>query len=234
MRLRPPRPTKLSPVQRDALAVGVTTGLYAISFGAIAAAAHASVGQAMVLSAVLFSGGSQFALVGVLADGGSGASAVAVAMFLGLRNMLYAVRLRKVHPAQALERTVAAHLTLDESTAMATAHDGLADSRTAFWWTGLSVFVFWNLFTLLGAVSGSFLKDPSRLGLTAAAPAAYLALLWPRLAQRTHLRVGLLAVAITLALLPFAPRGVPVLASLLAIPLGMPRRSAPSAEVRPA
>ncbi len=209
-------------IQRDSIGVGFTVGLYGFSFGAIASAAHASTWQAMCLSSVLFSGGSQFALVGALAEGSSALSAVAVALFLGIRNALYAVRLRPItNDYSLLRRLVAGHITIDESAAMATAQDDPEDSKIAFWATGFGVLVFWNLFTLLGSLSGSFLKDPATIGLTAAAPAAFASLVWPRLRDRTGLRIALLAAAITLALLPWAPRGVPVLSSLLAIPIGV-------------
>ena len=209
-------------IERDSIGVGFTVGLYGFSFGALAHAAHASTWQAMCLSTVLFSGGSQFALVGALAEGSSALSAVAVALFLGIRNALYAVRLQPItHDYSLVKRFIAGHITIDESAAMATAQERQPEARMAFWATGFGVFVFWNLFTLLGSLSGSFLKDPATIGLTAAAPAAYAGLVWPRLRDRTSLRIAVLAAAITFIMLPWAPRGVPVLTSLLAIPLGV-------------
>ncbi len=223
---------RLGRVQRDSLAVGFTVGLYGFSFGAVAAAAHATKWQAVVISFIMFSGGSQFALVGALAEGATPVSAVAVALFLGVRNALYAVRLRPVtNDLGLVRRLLAGHFTIDESTAMSTSQSTIVDAATAFWWTGACLFFFWNSFTFLGALSGSFLKDPATLGLTAAAPAAFLALLWPRLVDRTKVRIAATAAVITLTLLPWAPRGVPVLASLAAIPIGLNTgRKIPSAE----
>ena len=204
---------------RDALGIGVAVGAYGLSFGAAAVTAGLSALQACVLSLLLFTGASQFALVGVLGAGGSALAAVAGALLLGTRNTLYAVRLASLVPVRGVRRAVAAQLTIDESTGMATAApSGLAP--TAFWATGASVYVLWNLATLLGAIGAARLGDPARLGLDAAVPAAFLALLAPQVRTRPLLAAGLAGALVAAAAVPFTPPGVPVLlAGLVVLPL---------------
>ena len=204
---------------RDALGIGVAVGAYGLSFGAAAVTAGLSALQACVLSLLLFTGASQFALVGVLGAGGSAVAAVAGALLLGTRNTLYAVRLASLVPVRGVQRGVAAQLTIDESTGMATAAPaGLAP--TAFWATGASVYVLWNLATLLGALGAARLGDPGRLGLDAAVPAAFLALLAPQVRTRPLLVAALAGAGVAAAAVPLTPPGVPVLlAALVVLPL---------------
>jgi predicted branched-subunit amino acid permease len=200
--------SRVSPADRDAVGLGFAVGLYAIAFGSAAVAAGLSVPQAVALSALAFTGGSQFALVGVLASGGAVAPGVASALLLGSRNALYGVALA---PVLRRRRPLAAHLVIDETTAMALAQSEPAARRRAFWLTGASVWVFWNLFTVVGAVGADALGDPKKLGLDAAVPAAFLALLAPRLRQPSARPVAVLAVVVALLLVPFVNPGIPVL-----------------------
>lgn len=210
---------------RTAVSVSLATGLYGVSFGALSVAAGLDVPQTMALSLLMFSGGSQFAAVGVLGAGGGVGAVVATAGLLGARNGLYGVQVAPLLGVHGWRRLLAAHLTIDESTAVATAQPGPASTRAGFWWTGAGVFALWNAFTLLGALLGDALGDPRRYGLDAAAGAAFLALLWPRLAgPRTRtVRVVAVAAAVTaLALTPVVPPGVPVLAAAaLAVVVGV-------------
>jgi predicted branched-subunit amino acid permease len=203
-------------VLRQCLSVGLATGAYGISFGALSVAAGLDLWQTMALSALLFSGASQFAVVGIIAAGGSGAAAVATSSLLGLRNGLYGLQISRLLRVRGLGRVPAAHLTIDESTAVAIAQPEPAAQRLGFWGTGLSVFVLWNLSTLLGAVVGNALGDPKRYGLDAAAPAAFCALLWPRLKTGDTRAVAAAAAVIALIVAPHAPAGIPVLVAALA------------------
>ncbi len=199
---------------RDALGVGLAVGAYGVGFGAAAVAAGLSVLQACALSLLMFTGASQFALVGVLGAGGGVLAAVAGATLLGSRNALYAVRLADLLRLSGLRRVAAAHLTIDESTALATgAPAGL--QGVGFWAGGLSVFGFWNLATLLGAL-GAGAVDTSALGLDAAVGAAFLALLAPQVRDRTGLQVAVGGAALAALAVPLAPAGVPVLVAGLA------------------
>jgi len=206
---------------RDALGIGVATGAYGVSFGALAIAAGLSVPQACVLSLLMFTGASQFAFVGLIGAGAFGA--VASALLLGARNGLYGLRLAPLLPRRA------AHLVIDESAAMALAH-----GRCGFWATGLSVFAFWNLGTLAGALAGTALSDPRTLGLDAAAPAAFVALVAPRLDAREPRAIAAAATLAALIVVPLTPAGVPVLiAAAVAVAVAtLPRRETPPA--RPA
>ncbi len=119
-------------------------------------------------------------------------------------------------------RLVAAQLTIDESTAMAAAQTDLDAQRTAFWITGVTIYVFWNLGTLLGALAGTAI-DPTTFGLDAAFPAGFIAMLWPLL-RDTRARVAAACGAvICLCLIPFVPVGVPILCAALAVLVGVPR-----------
>ena len=200
---------------RQGVSVAVATGLYGISFGALSVAAGVGVGPTMALSLLLFSGGSQFALVGIVGAGGSPVAAVATAALLGARNTLYGAVVTPILHVRGLRRLAAAQLTIDESTAVATgqpdAPTGGKAARAGFWVTGVGVFVLWSAFTLLGALAGNAMDDPRRWGLDAAAAAAFLALVWPRLAPRSAQVVAVVAVVVSAALIPVVPAGVPVL-----------------------
>jgi predicted branched-subunit amino acid permease len=169
--------------------------------------------QSCLLSLLAFTGGTQFAVVGVVAGGGSAAAALAGGLLLGSRNTLYAMRLAPLLQVRGLRRLLAALGTIDEPTAMAIAQNSPELSRVAFWWTFGGVFTFWNLSTLLGALAGSIV-DPASFGLDAVVPAAFLALLAPRLRNGVlERRIALAGAAIAAALIPFTPPGVPVLAA---------------------
>ncbi|GII99414.1 putative branched-subunit amino acid permease [Sediminihabitans luteus] len=209
----PPPDPGVRDAVRQALSVSFATGLYGVSFGALSTVAGLSLAQTAVLSLLMFSGGSQFALVGVVGGGGAPVSAILSASFLGVRNALYGIRLGPLLALHGWRRVLAAHLTIDESTAVATAQSTRRAARAGFWWTGVGVFVLWNAFVLAGALAGDALADPGRWGLDAAAAAAFLGLLWPRLSTREVRLVVLAAGTLALVLVPLAPPGVPVLAA---------------------
>ena len=211
----PPWTEERRGIVANAVGVSLAVAAYGVSFGAISVTGGLTVLQAQVLSAIMFTGGSQFALIGVLAAGGGAASAMATSVLLGVRNAFYGLGMAPVLRVHGLQRAIAAQLTIDESTAMAvsrsTEHDDGRASRFAFWVTGMSVFVFWNLATLVGSVGAGALGDPRRLGLDAAVPAGFMALVWPRLRDRRSWAIGLSAAAMALLLTPVLKPGVPVL-----------------------
>ena len=164
----------------------------------------------------MFTGASQFALVGVLGAGGGAVAAVLTAWLLGARNGLYGLSVAPLLRIPGARRLLAAQFTIDETTAMAVANeDDPAMARAAFWWTGLSIYILWNLGTLLGALGASALADPGVLGLDAAIPAGFMALLWPRLRDREAWAVALAGAVVAIALVPVTSPGIPVLASAL-------------------
>jgi predicted branched-subunit amino acid permease len=206
----------LTRTRRDALAIGLATGAYGLSYGAIAVASGLSVAQASALSLFAFTGASQFALVGVVGAGGSAVAAVATALLLGSRNTLYAVRLADLFPRRPTgRRALASHLVIDETTAMAVTHTDPGESRRAFWLTGAAVFVCWNTATVIGAFAGDLIADPAALGLDAAFPAAFLALLAPKLRERPALLTAVAGAAVALVATPYLPAGLPVLLAVV-------------------
>ncbi|GAB2459996.1 AzlC family ABC transporter permease [Xylanimonas ulmi] len=229
----PPSPA-VRAATRQGLSVAIATGLYGVSFGALSVAAGIGVLPTMALSLLLFSGGSQFALVGVVGAGGSPVAAVATAALLGARNTLYGAVVTPLLGVRGPRRALAAQLTIDESTAVAAAQADRRAARAGFWVTGVGVFALWNAFTLLGALAGHAMGDPRAWGLDAAAAAAFLALVWPRLASRATQVVAGVAVLVSVALIPVAPSGIPVLAAAAsAIVVGWvagPRATAPASE----
>ena len=200
-----------TPAIRVGLSIAAATGLYGISFGALAVAAGLSVGQAMALSLLMFTGGSQFAFIGVIAGGGAGSAALGAAALLGVRNAVYGMQLNAMVAPTGWRKAVAAQLTLDESAATAAGQQAPDEQRRGFWTAGLGVFVLWNLFTLVGALLGDALGDPRRWGLDGAAVAAFLALLWPRLQQREPVALAVVCGVVTALAVPLLPPGLPIL-----------------------
>ncbi|UOY03783.1 AzlC family ABC transporter permease [Blastococcus sp. PRF04-17] len=217
---------------RDAVGLGVAVGLYGAAFGAAADAAGLHVWQAMTLSLLMFTGASQFALVGVLGAGGSALAAVGSALLLGTRNTVYGVRLVPLLRPRGVRRFGTAHWVIDETTALALAAPDRALARLAFLAGGASIFLMWNLTTVVGALGAAALGGAARAALDAVVPAAFLALLWPRLRRSfpeaaVQRRVAVGGAAVALALTPFVPAGVQVIAAVVAVALaGRPRPEA--------
>lgn len=203
---------KSQSVAAVSVGVGVATGLYGISFGALSVAAGLDVWQTMALSLLMFSGGSQFAFIGVVATGAGVVPAILSAWLLGIRNGFYAIRMNPILSVSALIRPLAAQLTIDESNAVSLSQEpNRKKERLGFWFTGIAVFAFWNIFTLAGALLGSQIGDPSDFGLDAAAGAAFLGLIWPRLNQSKLLVLAVASAFLATSLSLFLPAGLPVL-----------------------
>jgi predicted branched-subunit amino acid permease len=203
-------------VLRDALSIGFATGIYAISFGVISVAAGFSVLQTCVMSAVAFTGASQFTFVSVMGAGGGVAAALPPAVLIAARNGIYALSLGAVLHRGPWRRALDAHLVIDESTAMAHAQQEPAQRRRGFLLTAAAIFACWNAGTLGGALAGGALGDPRAFGMDAIFPAVFLALLVPQVRSRPVLRAAIGGALIAGLLLPVAPAGVPVMASALA------------------
>lgn len=211
----PTEPTELpapaTPV-RDGIGLGLAVGVSGLAYGAAAVSSGLTVGQACALSLLAFTGASQFALAGTIAVGGSLAAGVASAVLLGSRNTLYALRLAGTLAVRGPARLLAAMGVIDETTAMATAQPGRAASRTAFWATFGTLYLTWNLATLAGALGAGRFGSPQDLGLDVVGPAAFLALIWPRLRSgRAERMAGAGGALIALATTPFLPPGVPII-----------------------
>ena len=212
-------------IVRDGIAVGIATGAYGLSFGAISVASGLDVWQSCALSLLVFTGASQFALVGVLGAGGAPALAALSGLLLGTRNTLYGLKVSPMLGWRGWRRVAAAHLLIDESTAMSVTRESREHARVGFLSTGISIFVLWNLATLAGALAGDSLGDPRSYGLDAAVGGAFLALLWPRLDSARNRVAAVLGAAVALCVVPLTPSGVPVLAaSVVAVGMALMAR----------
>jgi 4-azaleucine resistance transporter AzlC len=210
----------MRPVATASVAVGVVIGAFGAVFGVTAIAAGGSVLQACVMSALVFTGASQFSAVSVVADGGSTAAALSSSLLLAARNGVYGLTMARVLGGSLARRLVAAQVVTDETTAMATAQDTRRHQAAAFWMTGLTLYVCWNLGTLGGALLGSEI-DPRRWGLDAALPAGFVAMVWPQFRTRNGRLAGLLGAVICLVTIPFVPVGLSILCAALAILVGI-------------
>jgi predicted branched-subunit amino acid permease len=208
---------------RQGIGVALATSAYGISFGGLAVASGLDIWQTCVLSLLMFTGGSQFAFAGVVGAGGLAAApaAIASASLLGVRNVAYGIRMSHVIGPGFLRRTAAAHFTIDESTAVSLAQRSPHARTVGFWVTGVGIYIGWNLSTLAGALLGDVLGDPRAYGLDAAAAAAFLALLWPRLRHRQPIAVGIAAAVVATMLTPVLMPGLPVIiAAVVALVVG--------------
>jgi predicted branched-subunit amino acid permease len=205
----------------------LTVGAYGIAFGAAGVAAGFSVFQSCLLSLLTFSGASQFAIVGVIGAGGSALSGITTASLLGIRNGLYGLRMAPLLQVKGLRRVVAAQITIDESTGVALSQEERGESamRHGFWLTGFGVYIFWNIFTLIGALGAQAMGDPAAWGLDAAVPAAFLGLVWPRLKKNSDRILAASAALLSLALTPILPAGIPIISTaILAVIFGLRQR----------
>ena len=212
----------------QSLSVSFTVGLYGIAFGAAGIAAGFSIPQTCLLSLLTFSGASQFAVVGVMGAGGNALSAITTASLLGIRNGLYGLRMAPILKVRGWKRVVAAQVTIDESTGVAIGQEdrGVAAMRHGFWLTGFGVYIFWNFFTLLGALGAQAMGNPSAWGLDAAVPAAFLGLVWPRLLGKFERILAASAIFMAIALSPIISAGLPIIATaLLAVVFGWKART---------
>ncbi len=211
--------TRLTPAVRMGLSITAAVGVYGVSFGALSVASGLSILQTCALSLLMFTGGSQFAFIGVIGGGGTGAAAWAAATLLGVRNGVYGMQLKTLIRPSAAIIPLMAQMTIDESTATATVQSDHDERVRGFWTAGLGIYVFWNLSTLLGGLLGDSIGDPARWGLDGAAVAAFLGLLWPRLRSRDPIALAVVATLTTLIALPLVPPGIPVLLAAAATAL---------------
>ena len=209
---------------RDSLSVSITVGAYGTAFGAAAVANGFSVLQTCLLSLLTFSGASQFAVIGVLGAGGGALSGIATASLLGIRNGVYGVIMAPRLKVKGFKRVVAAQITIDESTAVALGQEVRGESamRQGFWLTGFGVFLFWNLFTVAGALGAQAMGDIRAWGLDSAVPAAFLGLVWPRLKTKRDRILAVGWVVFALAMTPILPAGLPIIATaFIAVAVGL-------------
>ena len=207
----------MTPHRRDGVIFGAAVGLVGVTFGVLATTAGLSSAKAMAMSLLVFTGASQFAAVSVIDGGGSPISAVGSALLLGARNALYGMRLSPLLARLRGWRVPSAQLVIDESTAFAVNQDDDRSALEAFFATGLAVFVFWNLGTLVGVQLGAVIGDPETWGLDAAFPASFVALLGPQVATTPGRVAAIAGAAIAVAAVPLTPAGAPILLAALGV-----------------
>lgn len=200
---------------RDGVVLGAAVGLFGVTFGVLAVAAGLTVAQTSAMSLLAFTGASQFAAIAVIASGGSPAATLAPALLLAARNGIYGLALHPHLKGSIPRRLLSAHFVIDESTAMALGQEEPEHREPAFWVAGLSVFVFWNLGTLAGALGGEALGDPEAWGLDAAFPAGFIVLMRPHIARRAGKIAAIIGALIALVTIPLLPAGAPIIAGAL-------------------
>ncbi|MGH3861077.1 AzlC family ABC transporter permease [Actinokineospora sp.] len=208
---------------RGVLAIALAAAVNGASFGAISVAAGTALWVPVVMSLLIFAGGSQYMAIGVVAAGGSPIAAVLGGLVLNARHLPFGLAVGDVIGRSWPARILGSHLLIDESVAFAMAQTDARRARAAYWACGASLFVAWNVGVFGGALAGQLVSDPDLLGLDAVFPAVMLALVLPALKDSGKLRPALIGAAIALATTPFLPAGVPVLLSLFGL-LAVPRR----------
>ena len=222
-------PTAAAPADptRVGLVISLAIGVVGITFGVLARSAGLSVLQACAMSLLVFTGASQFAVVGVLAGGGTLLAGVGAAVLLAVRNTLYGPIVAPALRGPWWTRLAFAHLVIDESTGVAAAQGDLRAARKGFLVTGIGVLLCWNLGTAIGALAGEVVGDPDRFGLDAAFPAVSLALLAPHLRHLRGRTAAAVAAGVALVAVPLVPVGVPVLLAVVALVPAMLVRTRP-------
>ena len=185
--------------------------VFGMSFGVLAVAARLPAWSAVLMSVLVFAGSAQFAAIGVIAAGGSVLTAVFAGALLNLRFVATGIAVAPSLPGGRLLRSLLAQLSIDESYAMSAraGPPGRPDGRTLLV-TGTLLYAVWVIGTSIGALLGPVLGDPKRLGLDAAFPAGFVALLWPMLSRRRAVRCAIGGLLAALLLAPFTPPGIPL------------------------
>jgi 4-azaleucine resistance transporter AzlC len=202
--------------------IGIAALTFGVAFGVLARESGIDALAALVMSATTFAGSAQFAAASVLGAGGGVAAAIAAAALLNARYAPIGVSVASDFHGNVLRRLVESQLIVDESWAVSRRPDGGFDRRLLVG-AGLVLYGAWVGGTALGVVAGDALGDPRALGLDAAFPALFLALLVPQVRSGRALAVALAAGATALVLVPFAAAGVPIVAASAACLLGWSR-----------
>jgi len=207
---------------RAGIPFAIAGGLVALSFGVVARDVGLSEVAAVVMSAIVFAGSAQFAVVLVMSAGGTAAAAIVAAVLLNARYGPMALSAAGAFRGGWLRRLLEAQLLVDESWALSQ-RDGGFDRRILIG-AGLGLYAGWSGGTAIGVVAGDSLADPATLGLDAAFPALFLALLAPLVLSRRGMAAALLGAGIALTLTPLTPAGIPVIAATAACLVGLRRR----------
>jgi branched chain amino acid efflux pump len=199
--------------------IGLAAFAFSLSFGVLARTGGMGWAAPLVMSATTFAGSAQFAVASVLGNAGSAAAAIAAAVMLNARYAPIGISVASEFEGSTAKRLLESQLIVDESWAVALRRREGFDVRVMLG-AGALLYVCWNAGTALGVLLGNTIGDPNRLGLDAAFPALFLALLVPQVRDRRALTAAVLGAAIALALIPLAPAGVPIVAAAAACLVG--------------
>ena len=202
--------------------VALAVAAFGLTFGVLARDAGFGSVAMVVFSATTFAGSAQFATASVLSAGGTVAAAIAAAVLLNTRYVPIGISVAPTLSGPVWKRALRAQLVVDESWAVAHRGGGRYDPALILG-AGLVLWFTWVTSTALGAVAGDLLGDPERLGLDAAFPALFLALLVGQIDGPRAVQAAFLGAAIALCLVPFVPVGVPIVAAAAACLLGLRR-----------
>ena len=216
---------------RDVGLVCLADGIVGVSFGATAVAGGLPWWVPIAMSLLVFAGGAQFAAVGVVLAGGSPVAAVAAGAVLNTRMFPYGLAVADVTSGPWWKRLLGAHVVTDESVAFALRSADPARRRAGFWTCGVALFAVWNVAVLLGVLAGTAVKNTAAFGLDATFPAVLLALALPTLADRRTREAAICGAAVAVALTPFLPAGLPVLAGLAGLAVGWRRAGGSRSEL---
>lgn len=217
---------RAGPVRMGVL-ISAAVGVVGVTFGVLADSVGLSPWQAIAMSLLVFTGASQFAVVSVMSAGGTEFAALGAATLLAARNTLYGPIVGQWINGSLLQKLGLAHFIIDESAGVGAAQSDPKSAKLGFLVTGIGVFIAWNLGTAVGVLGGDLIGDPGKLGLDAAFPASFLALLAPHLSKRPG-RIAALGGGVVVVLTAgFMPVGVPILLAAIAVVPGifMLRRS---------
>jgi 4-azaleucine resistance transporter AzlC len=183
--------------------------VFGVSYGVLARAAGLATWQLVLMSATVFAGSSQFAAVSILAAGGGGASAVVSGALLNARYLATGAAAARALPGGRGRRFLLAQLVVDESYALGVGagEPGRPDAPTMVR-AGTALYLGWVVGSAVGGLLGPVVGDPETLGLDAAFPALFVALLWPLLDRRPAIRAALTGLAVAAVLLPVTSAGV--------------------------
>lgn len=212
---------------RAGLAFALPTFVLAVSFGVLARTLGWGVVAPIVFSGVVFSGSAQFAVADVLGAGGSALAAIVAAVLVNARFAVMGVAVASVLRGGPVRRALEAQSTVDASWALASQGEGRFDREVLIGAT-LPQYVAWVGGTAIGVVAGDTIGDPEALGLDVIFPAFFLGLLIDELRNgRDQVIAALIAVAVSLVLIPFTPPGIPIIAACLGALLGLRGRREP-------
>jgi 4-azaleucine resistance transporter AzlC len=200
---------------RDIALVVAACAFVGLSFGAITVSSGLPVWLPMLMSVVVFAGAAQFMFVAIVASGGSLIAAVAAGLLVNTRLLPLGFAVGDVRGTGW--RRLGSHVITDESAAFTLAQQDPQQRRAAYWACSISLFVCWNIGTLIGAFGGTVISDTDAFGLDAAFPAVLLALVLPSLDNGPTRRAAATGVVIALVTSPFLTAGIPVLLALVGV-----------------